>query len=104
MRPIWYYFINTPVDLLPWTPFVLLRRFFSLSAIGNDFRIYIVTGSVPYRRNASLSFWLSLAGTKEACTYYRFSIGCFVGGFPGPPSAEQHRLERINWNAVGKVF
>ena len=24
VRPIWYYFLTTPVDLLPWTPFVLL--------------------------------------------------------------------------------
>ena len=65
VRPIWYYFLNTPADLLPWTPFVLLaalstwRHWQNLPDVQRDGLRLCVAGTLP------VFFALSLAGTKR---------------------------------------
>ena len=65
IRPIWYYLLTTPVDLLPWTPFVLLagwsvwrnwERFPELHRQGVQL---CIAGTL------SVFLALSLAGTKR---------------------------------------
>jgi len=65
VRPIWYYFLNTPADLLPWTPFVLLaalsawRNWQRLPDAHRDGLRLCVSGTLP------VFLALSLAGTKR---------------------------------------
>jgi len=65
VRPIWYYFLNTPADLLPWTPFVLLaalstwRNWRNLPDVERDGLRLCIAGTLP------VFFALSLAGTKR---------------------------------------
>jgi 4-amino-4-deoxy-L-arabinose transferase-like glycosyltransferase len=65
VRPIWYYFLNTPVDLLPWTPFVLLaalsawRNWKRLPDLHRDGVRFCIAGTLP------VFLALSLAGTKR---------------------------------------
>jgi 4-amino-4-deoxy-L-arabinose transferase-like glycosyltransferase len=65
VRPIWYYVINTPVDLLPWTPFVLLaalsvwRNWERLPDLHRDGLRLCIAGTLP------VFLALSLAGTKR---------------------------------------
>ena len=65
VRPIWYYFLTTPVDLLPWTPFVLLaglsarRNWERLPELHREGVRLCIAGSLP------VLFALSLAGTKR---------------------------------------
>jgi 4-amino-4-deoxy-L-arabinose transferase-like glycosyltransferase len=65
VRPLWYYLLTTPVDLLPWTPFVILA---GLSAWRNWKRFpelhregvrLCIAGTLP------IFLALSLAGTKR---------------------------------------
>ena len=64
-RPFWYYFVNTPADLLPWTPFVLLaaitawRYWGRLSDAERDGARLCASATLP------VFFALSLAGTKR---------------------------------------
>jgi 4-amino-4-deoxy-L-arabinose transferase-like glycosyltransferase len=65
VRPIWYYVLTTPVDLLPWTPFVLLaglsswRNWERLPEIHREGVRLCVAGTLP------VLLALSLAGTKR---------------------------------------
>lgn len=65
VRPIWYYFLNTPADLLPWTPFVLLaalstwRNWQRLTDAQRDGLRLCIAGTLP------VFLALSLAGTKR---------------------------------------
>ena len=64
-RPFWYYFVNTPADLLPWTPFVLLaailawRYWERLSDSEREGIRLCTSATLP------VFFALSLAGTKR---------------------------------------
>jgi 4-amino-4-deoxy-L-arabinose transferase-like glycosyltransferase len=65
VRPIWYYFLITPVDLLPWTPLVLLaalsawRNWQRLPDLHRDGVRLCVSGTLP------VFLALSFAGTKR---------------------------------------
>ena len=91
VRPIWYYFLNTPVDLLPWTPFVLLaalsawRNWERLPDAHRDGLRLCISGTVP------VFLALSLAGTKRGMYLLPIFplIALFVASWA--TSAEQHR-------------
>jgi 4-amino-4-deoxy-L-arabinose transferase-like glycosyltransferase len=65
VRPIWYYLLTTPVDLLPWTPFVLLaglsawRNWEQLPELPREAIRLCIAGTLP------VFLALSLAGTKR---------------------------------------
>jgi 4-amino-4-deoxy-L-arabinose transferase-like glycosyltransferase len=65
VRPVWYYLLNTPVDLLPWTPFVLLaglsawRNWGRLPEVHREGIKFCIAGTL------SVFLVLSLAGTKR---------------------------------------
>jgi 4-amino-4-deoxy-L-arabinose transferase-like glycosyltransferase len=65
VRPVWYYLLNTPVDLLPWTPFVLLaglsarRNWQRLPELHREGVRLCIAGTLP------VFLALSLAGTKR---------------------------------------
>ena len=74
VRPIWYYLLTTPVDLLPWTLFVILA---GLSAWRNWKRfpeLQSRRGSGYVSPERFPSFWHFLwPEQKEACTCCQFS-------------------------------
>ncbi len=65
VRPIWYYLLTTPVDLLPWTPFVLLaglwawRSWERLPELHREGLQLCIAGTLP------ILLALSFAGTKR---------------------------------------
>ena len=87
VRPIWYYFLNTPVDLLPWTPFVLLaalsawRNWKRLPDLHRDGVRFCIAGTLPV-------FWRFLwREPKRHVLAADFSIvrsvRCFLGHLSG---------------------
>ena len=98
-RPFWYYFVNTPADLLPWTPFVLLaaitawRHWDRLFDAERDGARLCASATLP------VFFALSLAGTKRGLYLLPIFplIALLVGwwattDWPGP--RWQDKLER----------
>jgi 4-amino-4-deoxy-L-arabinose transferase-like glycosyltransferase len=99
VRPIWYYFLNTPADLLPWTPFVLLaahstwRNRQRLPDAHRDGLRLCVSGTLP------VFLALSLAGTKRGMYLLPifplialFVASCATSG--EPPQGWESKLER----------
>jgi 4-amino-4-deoxy-L-arabinose transferase-like glycosyltransferase len=91
VRPIWYYFLTTPADLLPWTPFVLLaglstrRNWERLPELHREGVRLCIAGTLP------VLLALSLAGTKRGMYLLPVFplIALFVASWA--TSAEQHQ-------------
>ena len=91
VRPIWYYFLTTPADLLPWTPFVLLaglsawRNWRRLPELQREGVRLCIAGTLP------VLLALSLAGTKRGMYLLPVFplIALFVASWA--TSAEQHQ-------------
>jgi 4-amino-4-deoxy-L-arabinose transferase-like glycosyltransferase len=104
VRPIWYYFINTPVDLLPWTPFVLLaalsvwRNWERITDLHRDGVRLCIAGTLP------VFLALSLAGTKRGMYLLPIFplIALFVASWA--TSAEQQQGWEIKLERGWEIF